>query len=228
MNMDWKCPYCGQYARVTDREFRETDFFFGLREYGLLWALRTKAITCPNPLCYKPTISASLHEAEEENAPYSLGEQVSSYQLEPASLAKPFPDYIPAAILQDYKEACSILIRSPRASATLARRCLQGMIRDFFEATGKNLYQEIQSVEGRIEPRIKEAIDAVRKIGNIGAHMEKDVNAIIDIDPGEAEVLLELIEMLLEQWYIKRHEQEESLKKVVALAEEKITAKKTN
>ncbi|MCP1830281.1 hypothetical protein ACVIHH_005106 [Bradyrhizobium sp. USDA 4518] len=34
-----------------------------------------------------------------------------------------------------------------------------------------------------------DAIDAVRIVGNIGAHMEKDVNLIVDIEPGEAQML---------------------------------------
>ena len=41
------------------------------------------------------------------------------------------------------------------------------------------------------------AIDSVRKIGNIGTHMESDINVniIIDIDSGEAKHLLKLIEL---------------------------------
>jgi hypothetical protein len=49
----------------------------------------------------------------------------------------PLPDYIPEQIKDDYYEACSILNLSPKASATLARRCLQGMIRDFWGITKK-------------------------------------------------------------------------------------------
>lgn len=38
--------------------------------------------------------------------------------------------------------------------------------------------------------------------------MEKDINLIVDIDPDEAQKLIKLIEHLLDQWYINRHEQE--------------------
>jgi hypothetical protein len=41
-----------------------------------------------------------------------------------------------------------------------------------------------------------EAIDIVRNIGNIGAHMEADINVIVDVDPDEAQTLIELIETL--------------------------------
>ena len=43
-----------------------------------------------------------------------------------------------------------------------------------------------------------DAIDAVRKIGNIGAHMERDINLIVDIDPNEAAILIGLIELLFQ------------------------------
>ena len=40
----------------------------------------------------------------------------------------------------------------------------------------------------------------------IGAHMEKDTDLIVDIDPGEAEKLIKLIELLMKEWYINREE----------------------
>ena len=41
--------------------------------------------------------------------------------------------------------------------------------------------------------------------------MEKDVNIIVEIDNGEAEKLIKLIELLMEKWYIARHDEEELL-----------------
>jgi hypothetical protein len=64
----------------------------------------------------------------------------------------------------------------------------------------------------------------VRSIGNIGAHMEKDISVIIDVDPDEADSLLRLIEELLEEWYIRRHERNERMKKIVEAAQSKQAA----
>ena len=50
-----------------------------------------------------------------------------------------------------------------------------------------------------VTPESVEAIDHARKIGNIGAHMEKDINLIIDIDPEEAQILIELVENLFDE-----------------------------
>ena len=51
----------------------------------------------------------------------------------PASFAVQFPEYVPVQIRSDYEEAYAILSISPKASATLSRRCLQGMIHDFWD-----------------------------------------------------------------------------------------------
>ncbi len=45
---------------------------------------------------------------------------------------------------------------------------------------------------------------AVKSVGNIGAHLEQDVNLIVDVDPGEAETLLQLIHLLDIEWYVAK------------------------
>lgn len=51
--------------------------------------------------------------------------------------------------------------------------------------------------------------------------MEKDVNIIVEIDNGEAEKLIKLIELLMEKWYIARHDEEELLSSIVEIKKEK-------
>ena len=135
----------------------------------------------------------------------------------PHSSAPILPDYIPEAIRQDFKEAFEIAEISPKASATLARRCLQGMIRDVFGVSGKTLYAEISAIQGQVSPREWTAIDSVRQIGNIGAHMEADVNTIIEVDSAEAQTLLLFIDHLINEWYIKKHADEELLQKITTI-----------
>ena len=84
------------------------------------------------------------------------------------------------------------------------------------------LVDEIKQIEDKISPESLKEINLIRNMGNIGAHMEKDVNLVIDIDPGEARLLIELIESLIKEWYIDKHER----KKRTAALEEKI--KKAN
>lgn len=136
----------------------------------------------------------------------------------PSSSAKNFPGYVPQQILSDYQEAHLISELSPKASATLSRRCLQGMIRDFWGISRSRLIDEIKEFEPLIDKQTWQAIDAVRSIGNIGAHMERDIDKIIDVDPGESLLLLQLIEMLIQEWYIARREREERLKAIVEIS----------
>jgi len=140
--------------------------------------------------------------------------------------AKAYPGYIPQPILNDYQEACSIADLSPKASATLARRCLQGMIRDFWGVSGKSLHHEILAIEDKVDPVVWEAILDVKSIGNIGAHMEKDINLIVDVSAEEADLLIEMIEMLLDDWYVARHEKQQKLQRIKEVAAEKAEARK--
>ncbi|OOY19197.1 hypothetical protein BMI86_15325 [Thioclava sp. DLFJ5-1] len=162
------------------------------------------------------------------------GKTFLDVRLLPSSHARVYPDYIPAPLREDYVEACQICDLSPKASATLARRCLQGMIRDFANISKGRLIDEISTLKKLLEsdnapkgvsPESIEAIDAVRSIGNIGAHMEKDISVIVDVDPEEARTLIELIEMLFEEWYIAREKRQTRLQRVVAIAEKKAEAK---
>ena len=76
-------------------------------------------------------------------------------------------------------------------------------------------------------PESIEAIDAVRKVGNIGAHMEKDVNVIISIDPDEAQILIELIETLFEDWYMAQEQRKIRFAKVKTLGDKKTQNKQS-
>ncbi|HBQ6832524.1 TPA: DUF4145 domain-containing protein [Klebsiella quasipneumoniae subsp. similipneumoniae] len=116
---------------------------------------------------------------------------------------------------------------SPKASATLSRRCLQGMIRDVWKVKPSRLVDEIKAIEDSVEAGMWAAIDAIRNIGNIGAHMENDINVIVDVDPDEADMLIGLLELLLQEWYVERHERKLRVEAITALAAEKKALKKT-
>ena len=56
--------------------------------------------------------------------------------------------------------------------------------------------------------------------------MEKNINVIVDIDPGEAEKLLKVIEKLINDWYVERYETELIYGDIIAISAEKTKAKK--
>ena len=94
------------------------------------------------------------------------------------------------------------------------------MIRDFCKISKNKLINEIKelnrqlnenSAPSGVTQETVDAINAVREIGNIGAHMETDIGIIIDIDPDEAYSLIELIELLFEEWYVAKKNREDKL-----------------
>ena len=223
----WTCPYCRQVATITKENVSGAQHVFNQKNKIGNLVINTKITVCPNSKCKEFTIRAALYEANYTHSGWnSTGESILNWNLKPQSEAKPFPDYIPSPILKDYEEACLIAGLSPKASSTLSRRCLQGIIRDFWGISKSRLVDEVNALSGQIDASTWKAIDSVRSIGNIGAHMEKDINLIVDVEPEEAELLLRLIEVLLEEWYVRRNDREEHMQKVIAAAQAKLVAKK--
>ena len=159
---------------------------------------------------------------------YGIGVAVRdvSIPIRPISSAKQFPKCIPESIRQDYEEACAIVNLSPKASATLSRRCLQGMIRDFWGITKPTLNKEIDELKDKIPADLWSSIDALRQLGNIGAHMEKDTNIIVDIESNEASSLIQLIELLIKEWYINREERQKLFSSIITTNKTKQTERK--
>jgi hypothetical protein len=232
---NWTCPHCNRPQTLTSGQDYSGTLYLSLAETrfgptGLLAAAKA----CANPECRELTLDVELTTGniigDYGATRYEPNSTVATFRLRPESSAKPQPEYIPPAIRQDYFEACRIRDLSAKASATLARRCLQGMIRDFCSIAKATLFEEIKELKASLERGAApkgvthesvEAIDHVRSIGNIGAHMEKDVNLIIDIDPGEAQALVELIEMLFTEWYVARKGRDDRLAAIARIGAEK-------
>jgi hypothetical protein len=94
------------------------------------------------------------------------------------------------------------------------------MIRNFCGIEKGNLFQEIEALKKLVDdckaPQgvaadVVDHIHAVREKGNIGAHMKGDVNLMVDVEPEEAQILIDLVEMLFDEWYVARHKREQRL-----------------
>ncbi len=231
-SFSWCCPYCNQNATITKENYSDQIHIIERKNEKIILGINTIVITCPNIKCNEFQIIARLYKinryytAHQNTINNITGDPIISWNLKPSSTYKIFPDYIPKSIVDDYIEACEIKNLSPKASATLSRRCLQGIIRDFWGIRKERLKDEIDNLKCKIDKTTWDAIDAVRSIGNIGAHMEKDINIIIDVEENEAELLTELIETLFKDWYITRHDRENNLNKIIQIAENKKKGKK--
>ncbi|HIE1896016.1 TPA: DUF4145 domain-containing protein [Pseudomonas aeruginosa] len=225
---NWTCPYCNHAVTVTDHAYSYSlHKFAGGNKTGGWLGLATSVIVCQNPKCGEYSIDAVLWPGEFSPSFTRSGANIQEWRLRPSSKAKVFPGYIPLPLLKDYEEACLIRDLSPKASATLSRRCLQGMIRDFWRVSEANLFLEINAIKDKVDPVTWSAIDAVRSIGNIGAHMEKDINLVVEVEPAEAQLLIGLIEMLLKDWYVVRFERQKQLEDIVTAAKQKQKLRKS-
>lgn len=207
------CPFCG-HAQAYTNSYRSDEIGFCANRCDVPPAFSESSFSiytlrCNNTACRRIAVAAINRIS---------GKQID---LVPQVVMRQYPDYVPEQIRRDYEEANLILEASPKAAATLLRRCLQGMIRDFWSVKKENLYAEINAIQGKVTPTQWKALDGLRKIGNIGAHMEQDVNLIIDIGTDEAKKLLRMIEMLFEKWYIARHDEEALCVDISAIADKK-------
>lgn len=230
MRFEWTCPFCDKGAIISDDNYDEGKVWFDTPNAHGNIMIFVQFVVCPNPKCREFTLAVSMYEARiiPPTGRKETGKRLKYWPLVPPSSAKPFPDYIPKPILDDYSEACVIRDLSPKASATLSRRCLQGMIRDFWGIRKDRLIDEINELKSRVDPLTWEAIDAVRSVGNIGAHMEKDINVIVDVDPEEAAKLIGLIELLINDWYILREKRKKHLSEIAEIGKAKKQAKQNS
>jgi len=228
---NWTCGFCQMPQVGTDQNSHEPwgRIQIGDNAQGNIgggWV----ATACQNQECKEVSLTFVLTEASYAANGWQMGTEIARWTLLPEPSGKPQPDFIPIALRTDYLEACRIRDLSPKASATLARRCLQGMIRDFCGIAEKTLFKEIAELKKRIDAgqapqgvtiESVDAIDAVRTVGNIGAHMESDVNLIVDIEPGEAQLLIELVETLFDDWYVAREKRRQRFEAIKNLSNEK-------
>lgn len=217
-NLTYTCPFCG-HAQAYGNSYD----IIGNGKYKNISPIPDKyqessfmiyTFYCSNTSCGRASVMAINKSTHKQ------------IDILPQVVIKQWPSYIPQQIRQDYEEASTIIGSSPKAAATLLRRCLQGMIHDYWNIHEKNLNAEITALNNKVTPAQWNALDGLRKIGNIGAHMENDVNLIVDIDVDEAKKLLRLIELLLEKWYVARHDEEELLKDITEIADAKETKRK--
>ncbi|WP_207899548.1 DUF4145 domain-containing protein [Rhodovulum adriaticum] len=105
------------------------------------------------------------------------------------------PD-MPDDIRRDYDEASTILDQSPRGAAALIRLAIQKLCKELGQP-GKNINDDIGAlVRGGLDPRVQQALDAVRVIGNSAVHPGQ-----IDLrdDRATAETLFKLLNLIVDK-----------------------------
>src|SRR5881227_1268893 len=146
----WTCPFCDRDTTINDDNCQSDSFSFTVSNVNGYRYFTTSLIVCPNPKCRQFTLAFRMSEYSFSAGQWMVGKPMQSWNLIPPSSAKAFPDYVPKPIRDDYLEACLIRDLSPKASATLSRRCLQGMIRHFCGITKSRLIDEITTLSDAV------------------------------------------------------------------------------
>ncbi len=210
----WHCRFCNREQTVTGEGWQGSVVDLTAENADGPRRLVVQFVVCPNPECRKLSLSVALHDLKVVGNRSYTGKLIRTWPLLPPSIARSFPVALPSPIIEDYQEACLAVEQSPKAAAALSRRCLSGMLRDFWQVQPGSLSDEFRQVKGAVDPLTWEAIESVRKNGTIGARMESEGAEILDTEPGEATLLIGLIEMLIEDWYVGREERRKRLKDI--------------
>ena len=133
------------------------------------------------------------------------------------------PDFVRdhASLASEFSEAVAVLPSSRKASAALSRRCLQLILTSAGRAKKRDLADQIDEVLSQLPAQIAQNVDAIRQVGNFAAHPMKSTNtgAIVEVEEGEAEWLLDVLEELIDFYYVapaKASERRDALNKKLA------------
>ncbi|SRR6266404_5715938 len=220
---NWTCPYCARAVTISAENFSTSEHVLDISNNTGQQAIVSEFIICPNRECRKYTLRVRLYAARPNRFGHlaAFGSSLKSWRLVPWGASQNFPDYVPQQVRDDYKEACAIVDLSPKAASTLARRAVQGIVRDYWKIVKFILNLELKELATFVGQDITQetwdCIDVVRSVGNIGAHMEQDINIIVDVEPGEARLLIELIETLVADTYVARHGRQQHHAKLLML-----------
>lgn len=185
-----KCPHClvEMYPNTAQMQVG-TDINGG-------WTMHMSQ--CPN--CSKNSYTLNCHNMHG-NLKYSA-------LVYPKAINRnPVPNEVPFNLTTYYNQACLVLQDSPMASAAISRRCLQHILRDTLKVKHSDLTNEIQEVidKSLLPSDLLESIDAIRNIGNFASHpfKSKSTGEIVEVEAGEAEWNLDVLEMLFEYLYVR-------------------------
>ena len=194
-----KCPHCieGFHANWSNELYIEN----GLDQYGTHTQFWIRNCICPT--CEKKIIQLGQRPA------YYPGVEIEWEYIFPKAIARsPLPKEVDdETLIKTYTQSCLVLADSAMASAALSRRCLQHILREKAGVKPVDLSTEIDEVieSNKLPSDLSGDLDAVRNIGNFAAHPMKSTNSgeIFDVEPGEAEWNLDVVEGLMDYYFVR-------------------------
>ena len=193
-----KCPTCRK--EFHPQPDRRQAYFFASDDDESDLGFGVAVQLCPS--CHNLVIIYQEGRAVQGTGDVRLIEISTEYIVYPETTTRELPKEVPSAYREEFEEATLAYEYSPKASAALSRRLLQKVLREELNIKKKDLSLEIDEfIESSGAPAyLAGAIDAVRNVGNFAAHplKYKNTGEIVDVEEGEAEWLLEVLESLFD------------------------------
>jgi hypothetical protein len=179
--------------------------------------------TCPS--CEKTIFihanyshKSNVSHLDAVNPDIQIEDTADDFSIYPSQTIVTLAEEIPEIYREDFQQAKLIVALSPKASAALSRRILQNILREHYGIKENNLYGEIGKFLERedLPSHISQVVDAIRNIGNFAAHPTKNKHTgeIVEVDPGEAEWMLEVLEALFDFTFVQPVRLEKKKKKL--------------
>jgi hypothetical protein len=223
-----KCPHCHEliaYALISVSNHTSThqspwNFYKQLEDSGFVGAEKWTLQHGQCPACNEPLIGLAIEQKNLTQEEYSRRQDSGKitrqdYQwLYPASSGEVAVEpEVPTSYKDDFLEAYSLVVFSPKASAALSRRLLQKIFRNEFNLRQSNMAKEIEEFINLpdVPSYLKQAIDAVRTVGNFAAHPIKSTSTgeIVEVEPGEAQWLIDVIDAVFDFTFVQPKRLEE-------------------
>lgn len=199
MGDDLTCPHgCGvTFNRVAQRA--------SYKQLASSSELELAEETFRCPTCGGFTVELIGFEVQQGTRQYAWTQQV----FPPNS--RPLPPGTPGDLAADWTEAWAILPISPRAAAAIARRSLQHVLVGSLGAKGRDLNDQINSMDGSWPTQLIEDLHMLRHIGNFSVHPIKETlsGEVVEVEPQEAEWTLEVLEQVLDLAFTRPARQRE-------------------
>ncbi len=209
-----KCPHCG----ISMHFKSEMHSFVENKYYDDFAVVNLEVGFCPS--CHKPIVIM-------QTGTFQKYEIDGSVDLAHCSETRIYPiwekntlldESIPEKYRKLYQESEQVNNVSPRASATLSRYLLQMLLHEELHIHDKNLQLEIEKLEGNnnVPSQLVKILQVMRRVANFGAHPKKSTNSseIVEVEKGEAEVMLEVIQQLFDYIFVKPNQQKQFLKEI--------------
>jgi hypothetical protein len=177
---DILCPYCGYYAPAEGPV---------VGKYAL--------VSCHR--CHEAVMIQAEKALQSAHQPSAV---VDYYPRR----APTVDTFVPKDIAEDYLEAQRCFTAGAwHGCAVMARRCMHS-VAEYFKATGKDLYEQIENLKTRqvITPVLSEQAQHVRVLGKHGAHpYDTKGNELKDLGIDDAQSALEFCDFIFDQVFVQ-------------------------